>query len=579
MSDQPELSVKVLDRIDEELLRMSAEQVEHAPFTILFSMGIIAYLMSLHFPAQPWIWAGWLFATVVAQILRRQLLMKLSKEHSRPPSERIKVVGRVNLANTLIHMLSFLSFPLMTPYEASVLTMIFLGMGTGSIVTTLGYAPFARQYLHVALAPLFLLWAWSGLMGSGGVLALLVALVGFAYVGSMTLISQRLYQMAKELYNNRERLAVALEEAEAAGMSKTRFLAAASHDLRQPIHSLSLFVAALGLQKQTPRASELTENIVSAVAALSSQMDALLDISKLDAGVVPVEIETFDLTETVERIGLELQRDAQAANVKLNVVVSGSTQVSSDPRLLERIIRNLVTNALTHNRDCEVVLGIERADSECELVVSDTGVGIPLEQQQRIFDEFYQVHNQERDRSNGLGLGLSIVKRLAKLLDLRLSFESREGAGTSFRFTLPIVDSEVGTSPQLSDATTATESLRVLVLDDDRDILKGMESLLTSLGNVVRTAETPAQGLAIAREWEPEIALVDFRLRGESSGLHFISQLRELFPGTPALLISGDTAPERLLEASNAGITLLHKPVSHEKLIAAISREYQNRGN
>ena len=571
--DQPALSPKVLNWIDEELLRMSAEQVEHAPFTILFSMGIIAYLMSRHFPEQPWIWAGWFIVTVAAQIVRRRFLKKLPGDTTRPARERLKVVENINLGNTLIHMLSFLSFPLLTPYEASVLTMIFLGMGTGSIVTTLGYRPFARQYLQIALLPLFLLWAWSGLFGDGGVLALLIALVGLAFTGSMTLISQRLYQMAEELYDNRERVAVALEEAKAAGMSKTRFLAAASHDLRQPIHSLSLFVAALGLQNLAPRAAELTGNVESAVHALSSQMDALLDISKLDAGVVPVQLETFDITETVRRLGREMQGDAEASGVSFTFEVPDSAHVNSDPILLERVIRNLVMNAFTHNDNCAVALRVERTQNNCAVVISDTGRGIPLSQQQRIFDEFYQLNNPERDRSNGLGLGLSIVKRLTTLLDINLDFESQEGVGTRFQFTLPIIDAPKAVDQSQDDTFEYASALRILVLDDDRSIREGMDALLTSLGNVVRTAESTALGLNIAREWKPDIALVDFRLKDENSGLDFILQLRQLYPGLPALLISGDTDPERLREARSAAVTLLHKPIGQEQLIKAISDE------
>lgn len=581
MSDQqgrPALPPKVRNWIDEELLRMSAEQVEHAPFTILFSMGIIAYLMSRHFPEQPWIWAGWFTVTIAAQVVRWHFLRKLPGQTTRPPRERLKVVERINLGNTLIHMLSFLAFPLLTPYEASVLTMIFLGMGTGSIVTTLGYKPFATQYLVVALLPLFLLWAWSGLLGEGGVLALLIALVGLAFIGSMTLISRRLYQMAEELYHNRERLAVALEEAQAAGMSKTRFLAAASHDLRQPIHSLSLFVAALGLQNLNPRAAELTGNVESAVRALSAQMDALLDISKLDAGVVPVQIEIFDLAETVRRIGRELQGDAQASDVILTVEAPDDAHVNSDPGLLERVIRNLLTNALMHNRGCAVRLCVVRVDNNFELVISDTGTGIPLEQQGKVFDEFYQLHNPERDRSNGLGLGLSIVKRLTSLLNIELNFESREGVGTSFRFKLPIADKPELVNQSPNDTPTTASGLRVLVLDNDRSIREGMDALLTSLGNVVRAAEGPGPGLEIARAWKPDIALIDFRLGDENNGLEFIAQLRQLYPGLPALLISGDTGPERLREARTAAVTLLHKPVAHEKLIEAISIECHGAG-
>lgn len=561
---------KVQDRIDEELLRMSAEQVRHAPATILFSMGIIAYLIFRHFPDQPLIWAGWFALTIIAQAARWQILRRMPEETQTPPGERLKRVERINLANTLVHMLSFIAFPIMTPFEASVLTMIFLGMGTGSIVTTLGYRPFAQQYLFVALIPLFMLWLWSGVFGPGGILGVLVSLVGLAFVASMTLICERLYQMAEELYSNRESLAVALEEAEAAGLSKTRFLAAASHDLRQPIHSLSLFVGALGLQNLAPRSEQLVGKMDEAVRALSLQMDALLDISKLDAGVMPVHREVVDLSAMLHRISAEFSQEAQQNFIVVTIQAPPQALASSDPQHLERIVRNLIGNAVTHNTDCSLYISVSAQPAAWRVEFKDTGVGISAEQQGKVFDEFYQVHNPERDRTKGLGLGLSIVRRLASLLDIDLHLESAPEVGTSFRFDLPAAEEAAPETDGHPQAATSVRGLRILVLDDEESIRIGMAALLTSLGGEVQAVESTASAVVCCEDWEPSVALVDFRLRENSSGLQAIEALRVRYPTLPAILISGDTNPSRLQEADRAGITLLHKPVETETLITTI---------
>ena len=191
------------------------------------------------------------------------------------------------------------------------MSMMFLGLGVGSIVTAVGWPPYSLAHIGISLVPLFGLWAWSGVYGSAGTLGILIALIGLSYSASMWSISKRLYGMNQEFFLNREKLVAALDEAEAAGLAKTRFLAAASHDLRQPIHTLSLFSAALGLKNLDEATQHLAENIDEAVNALSSQLDALLDVSKLDAGIVPVIPGQVNLRKLLLRLAEEHQEMAE----------------------------------------------------------------------------------------------------------------------------------------------------------------------------------------------------------------------------------------------------------------------------
>jgi CheY-like chemotaxis protein/anti-sigma regulatory factor (Ser/Thr protein kinase) len=304
-------------------------------------------------------------------------------------------------------------------------------------------------------------------------------------------------------------------------------------------------------------------------------LDALLDISKLDAGVLTPHLEDFGLNALLARMQNSFAPAAAAKGLRLRAVPSRLV-VRSDPVLLERIMMNLVSNAVRYTEHGGVVIGCRRRGTDVRIEVWDSGLGIPAEKQTEIFREFYQLTNPERDRSRGLGLGLAIVERLARLLQHRIELRSTEGRGSVFAIVLPGGDAQrVVATPRA--AQTADRHLRgafVVVVDDEALVRDGMRGLLTGWGCHVLAAGSgdEALGLLDAHERIPDLIVSDYRLRDGETGIAVIRRLQAaLTVSIPSVLISGDTAPERLREATASGYHLLHKPVQPAKLRAMLS--------
>lgn len=565
-----------LASLDDELLKLIANQVLYSPYNMVLAMSIVAYLMFRHIPDKPLIWGGWMLLVIVSQVYRVSRLKKLPYEEQVPVKQRTRQAARINFTCTFIQSLSFLAFPILTPFEASVQSMMFLAMGVGSIVAAVGWAPFTLTHIWASLAPMFAMWAWSGLFGPAGVLGILIALIGIAYSFTMWSISTRLFKMNQEFFENRAALGKALDDAEEAGVAKTRFLAAASHDLRQPVHTLSLFSASLGLRPLDERTQHISENIDAAINALSSQLDALLDVSKLDAQIVEANLEKVRLDELISRLCEEYQDLAEESDIEMLQACPVGATAHTDQILLERLLRNILTNAIKHNAHCKVVISAQLINGSWALSIMDNGIGIAQSEQQRVFEEFYQIDNPERDRSKGLGLGLSIVRRLADLLALNMKFESSPGMGTRFTFTLPYTSQQAEQKDVEPASDSSLEGLKVLVVDNEASVRAGMETLLTLFGCQVMLANSTSSALDACSNAKPDIALVDYRLRGTDSGISTINKLRENHPKLHAIIISGDTDPALLNELSSAGINLLNKPVTRELLYKAIASAGDN---
>lgn len=398
-----------------------------------------------------------------------------------------------------------------------------------------------------------------------------------------------LNQMAEHLQQGRDELErrVALataelrtkkEEAETATLAKSRFLAAASHDLRQPIHALGMFVARLAQLPHDRETRHLIANLEASVRAMQDLLDALLDISRLDADAVRVHSKPFPLAHLFEQLRGALS--PVAADKALRLRVRGShLWVLSDPTLLHRILLNLVSNALRYTGQGGVLVGCRhsRGGSHVWIEVWDTGVGIAPEHQQNIFREFYQIGNPERDRSKGLGLGLNIVERTARLLGHPLQLCSIPGQGTRFRIEVPLaVAGNTGAFAAVSEAPPLDDvrGLRVLVVEDDRQSAQALRGLLDSWGCTVALVEG-LQGAMTTVEggFEPDLILSDFRLRAGETGLQSLQSLRAaLARPVPACLMSGDTDTELIQACREAGLPLLHKPVRPAKLRTLMRR-------
>jgi len=339
------------------------------------------------------------------------------------------------------------------------------------------------------------------------------------------------------------------------------------------MHTLTLLGATLLRRRMDEDSRRIVNNMNLAIESLSTQMDALLDISKLDAEVVHVNPRLLNLGQWLGRLHQEFLPAAHRKRLELTLTAPQMACVETDPVLLERVVRNLIDNAIKYTQAGQVSIVLDRRGEMWRLSIRDTGVGIAEDEKHRIFEEFYQVGNKERNRERGLGLGLSIVSRLVDLMDVNLELASTAGLGSCFTLSFEAVDDRVAECQAAGPHGRNLQGLRVLVLDDEEMVRVAMHALLSEWGCEVDCVGTTREALLKCMRHVPDIALVDYRLRGTDDGLSAIRSLRNAAPGLPALLISGDTAPERLRDAQTAGLRLLHKPLTTDVLIAAIREE------
>ncbi len=369
---------------------------------------------------------------------------------------------------------------------------------------------------------------------------------------------------------------------EAASVAKARFLAAASHDLRQPLYALTLFSSSLAVEEHDPVRLDRIAHIQECVQALDHLFSELLDLSRLETGAMQVDISEFPLDCVFDEVSRNFRMIAEQHGLRLVIRATG-LWVRSDRTMLARILNNLVSNALRYTHEGGVLVGARRRlDGSVRVDVWDTGSGIAAEHVERVFDEFYRVDNPaaiEHDdgQRRGLGLGLATVQRLAELLDTRVELKSRDRYGSVFFFRLPEVLPQFIPHPPVETPLMDVSGMRVLVIDDEPAILSGIRYLLRSWGCEVAIAEDRAQALEAVSIWSsaPDLVISDLRLRDGESGLDALAALDHYFkrddtPPFPRLLITGETRSDRLREIKAAEISVLYKPVSPEQLRAAM---------
>ena len=359
--------------------------------------------------------------------------------------------------------------------------------------------------------------------------------------------------------------------AEQANRSKTQFFAAASHDLRQPLHAVGLFAAALADKVRDPEGAKLVSSINESVQALEALFNELLDISKLDSGIIKPEISDVRLADIFDRLRREFATEAAAKNLRLTIV-SGPLIVTSDAVLLERILRNLISNAIRYTTAGAVTVDAAPVNGKLRIAVHDTGIGIPAPDQKRIFEEFFQLGNPGRTSKKGLGLGLSIVQRLCALLDYRILLSSEPGKGSTFSFEIPAARSArqpaaIGATPSPSRADLTGKL--IVVIDDESAIVDGMQALLGGWGAEVISSTTGDDVLAAvhAAGKLPDLLIVDHRLGSNENGIEVAQRIRrELDPEIPGILVTGSISPDLDTIARAAKLEFLLKPVMAGKL-------------
>ena len=568
-----------LAHLRRQQLNLLAKQATRSPFVIAIVSAVLAYIVSGRAPL--YLVGLWGVVLIALLFVRRAYALR---QLDSPPAD---------VQRSLAHMVWFafaaglitgsaapLFFPALPPEGRALLTMILVCWTAGGVSTAAAYARAFYAYVAPALLPLVLLWMMAGVPQeiAVAVLILLFGLIQVFFVRDNERVVRESFviryeneRLLEALERERQEVLFARDRAEEANRAKSQFLAAASHDLRQPLHALSLLSATLTLRATDGAAGEIAGHINKALGSLSTLVDALLDISKLDAGAVQPELQRVNVKTLIERIEAEYRPVARDKGLTFRVAPVDA-QVETDPVLLERVVRNLVDNAFKYTAAGSVSLDVELDEQTVRIAVRDTGAGIPKSERERIFEEFYQVGNPERDRGKGLGLGLAIVRRLARLLGLEVQLESNPGHGSTFAVTLArAAEGSALRQPQrapLIDDAGALAGARVLVIDDEPSVRVGMRALLESWGCRVAACSglVEAQRLLDDYALDVDVIVADFRLPQHENGIETVRRLRERLGEVPALIVSGDTAPERLREAQASGLPFLHKPVSAEKL-------------
>jgi two-component system, sensor histidine kinase len=340
---------------------------------------------------------------------------------------------------------------------------------------------------------------------------------------------------------------------------------------------LNLFVAQLQVELDPAERSRLVVQIDAAVSAINELFNALLDMSKLEAGVLEPDMLEFPVQQLLSRVETTFTESARAKGLRLRVVPSAAW-IRSDFILMERILFNLVSNAVRYTERGGIVVGSRRRGDGLRLEVWDSGPGIPPDQQKYVFSEFYRLAAPDRERRTGLGLGLAIVERLGRLLQHPVELSSWPGRGSCFAVSVPLVAERrelAEARPASAMSADPAPGKVIMVIDDDALVLDSMRGLLLRWGCIVATAASGREALArLAKLGRPaDLIVSDYRLADGKSGIETIELLRgTLGVSTPAFLISGDTGPERLRDASTSGFLLLHKPVSAMTLRAVLNR-------
>jgi signal transduction histidine kinase/CheY-like chemotaxis protein len=563
-----------------EVLGLVARHVTRIPFPVFLAALLIA-MMALRTHALPVV-AAWLGLTTGVLVLRWVFLRRPPPSHA-PHRNAMRCAILLSGLNGVAHASSMLFFPGMGDLERAVLTMLLTGLSSAAVSSTAGHPGIYRAYAMPVMLALATAWGFTpepagpdakGWLGpSMGVLLVmyLAILLSLARDNHQALHSA--VDMRRREYLLNEELRQALAQAEQANAAKTRFLASASHDLRQPLHTLSLFSASLNTGELSPRGQAIVNHMNSALKALGEQLSGLLDLSRLDAGIVESRLRTTALAPLLTQMQQACAPVAAAKGLRLVLECDDDLLAAhTDAAHLNRIVRNLLDNALKYCDAGTVWIRAGWRGGRALITIKDTGRGIPPEHQGRVFEEFFQLDNPERDRGKGLGLGLSIVQRLSQLLGIALRLQSEPGVGTEVTLLLPPPQGPLPDMSEPEPVPPTMPSCHMLVIDDEANVRTAMEALLTSMGCRVTLAACTDEAMRLAALDPPDVVLADLRLRGDQSGIKAIRKLRQQQPGLPALLISGDTAPERLREARAEGLILLHKPVAVETLLTAIQQ-------
>ncbi len=599
-----EMMVELVSLHAQSLLRMPLVQA-----ALALGIGVV-----VHAYVRPWIFIGWAALTVMVEGVRaryaRHVLRR--REHIKPRRTHNAFVLLAALAGAAIAVGAVLFMPRLPIQEQALLGAILFAIPAAGTVVAQSSPTMLAAYSASILGPGATAWCmiYPAQTLAVGSLTLLycVVLTLFAADGEKLLrrsvvIRHERDRLVRDLERRNADVRIAMAQAEQSAQARARVLAAASHDLRQPLHALSVYSAVLASKPPPELLHEVSENIDQIVRALGNLLNGLLDLSRVSAGNYVPEQQNLALEGLLTSVCAEYQQAAAQKGLKLNAALT-PVRVLSDAVAIGRIARNLIDNAIkyTETGEIRVTTQLERLGEAplAILSVADTGRGIPAAEQGRIFEEFYQLDNPGRDHNKGVGLGLAIVQRLCELIGAKISVESEVGRGTCFRVAIPALlepaavqlaaPAAAGTSntlpprtaaanqpvaPSAADAEPAVagslRGKRVYVVDDEHDILHSMRTLLGVWGMRALTADCASGADEIfERHGAPDLLIVDLRLGEGEHGARLADRLQRRHGRFPILIITGETSSEALRSATDLHYTVLRKPITPEVLRQAI---------
>ena len=514
------------------------------------------------------------FVVVCISIVGRRIYVPVIYNHPKlQVDKKLKYIQFLTLSNGITMAIFIVFFSWMTLIDQALVTMLFVGLCTGAIFSTASYKPILRSFVLPVMFALILHWLFgapeldtaNGIFISG--LVLIYTVVLFSFGEDIFALYRDSYLLSAEQSRLNMQLSKALKNEEKANRSKTRFLAAASHDLRQPLNAMSLYTTALALQNLDKKSDEITTQLSKALNLLSAQMDSLLDISKLDAGITSVKNEIIALGPLLSEIKSEYEPQAAQKGLEIILNTPEPILINTDSIQFGRILRNLMSNSIKFTSSGRIHLRTERHDDHFIIRLTDTGQGISEDELDNIFDEFYQIKDPQDSDNRGLGLGLSIVRRLCDLLDIEINIESTLDMGTTISLKLSAEHvNEYNDTPvegsQIQHDMSIFGGLTILVVDDEESNREGMSLLLTDLGSIVFAASNTNEALDQANKVSPDLLLVDYRLSGNSTGLETIREIHQRYPSLPAVLVTGGVDDSSQIEAANENIPIIIKPLS-----------------
>ncbi|MCR2745196.1 hybrid sensor histidine kinase/response regulator [Limnobacter parvus] len=551
---------------------------EHLPFVLYgvmaASAGLVAVLWQTSQDATLLLWLLAVYLLTGLRWLGRRRF--LQQGHHFDPKYWIKTAIAFTAASGVLWGIAGVLFFSTEPLVLITLTIFLAAMVAGAVSSHSCHTPAFAAFALPASLPFIArcIAEASTFYVVLGTVSLVYVLINIHYgrnLQNMVIQSIRLRFQNAELV---EELTMQKRVAEQASAAKTRFLAAASHDLRQPVQAIELLIDALGTDLANHPSKGLLNRIQEAGHGLRNLLNTLLDSAKVNSAAITAKPRHIQLEPLLRRVCQELAPQARLKNLDIRVASTKACGYS-DPALLELILRNYIENAIKYSHKGRILVGCRRLGEFIRIEVHDMGIGIPTSAQETVFQEYYQLGNPERDKAKGLGLGLYIADSLSRLLNHDLGVRSTVGKGSMFYVTVPL-----GKSSHLIDVPhhapanlTPLRGKTVLVIDDDDMVRASVSEMLSrwECNTVAAENAEAALRILVAQGKMPDAIVADYRLQTKCNGMQAIQSLRSQLGNVPAVILTGDTGASRVQEANQSGFKLLHKPLSGVQLREALS--------